>query len=455
MKQSILLNVDAYKVSMHLMMPPNTTGVYSYIESRGGLYDKTVFFGLQAFIKEYLLEPILLEDIDVADEFYKTSGQFFNRKGWEYILDKHAGHLPVRIKAVAEGTVVPVNNVLVTIENTDPECFWLTTWLETALLRAIWYPTTVATQGFHIKEIIKEYLEWSADNTNILPYSLHDFGCRGVSSNESAMIGGMTHLVNFKGTDTIAGVVAAKYYYNTSNAGVSVIANEHSTIVSWGKEHEVDAYKNMIHKFAMPGATFSIVSDSYDIYNACENIYGDELKHEIERSGATLVVRPDSGDPIVVVGKIIKILDEKFGSTINSKGFKVLNSVRILQGDGIDLHEISAILADVTSNGYSSDNIFFGMGGQNLQKMDRDTLKFALKCSSVCVDGKWKPVQKDPITDSGKRSKPGRVTLYKTNGVFHSGVEDWEKSELHTVFENGFLTHEVTLDQVRQNTQLW
>lgn len=194
---SIILNTDSYKVSMWSQYPSGTTGVYSYIESRGGRYDKTVFFGLQAFIKQYLTKPITQADIDLADEILTAHGEPFNRAGWQYILDKHEGRLPVVIRAVPEGTVVPTKNVLAVIENTDPECYWLTTWLETALLRAIWYPTTVATRSWHIRQTILKYLEETGDPT-LIDFKLHDFGARGVSSMESAGIGGAAHLVPIK-----------------------------------------------------------------------------------------------------------------------------------------------------------------------------------------------------------------------------------------------------------------
>ena len=215
--KNLILNTDSYKVSMFKQYPAGTTGVYSYIESRGGRYDRTVFFGLQAFIKEYLLWPITQADIDIADEILTAHGEPFNRAGWQYILDKHNGYLPVVIRAVPEGTVVPVKNVLATIENTDPECFWLTTWLETALLRAVWYGTTVATQSYTIKQVILDYLERTGDPGTI-DFKLHDFGARGVSSMESAGIGGAAHLVNFMGTDTITGVLYAREYYNAGIA---------------------------------------------------------------------------------------------------------------------------------------------------------------------------------------------------------------------------------------------
>ena len=297
--KNIILNTDSYKVSMFKQYPLGTTGVYSYIESRGGRYDNTVFFGLQAFIKEYLLEPITQSDIDTADAILTAHGEPFNRVGWEYILRVHKGFLPVVIRAVPEGTVVPVKNVLATIENTDPECFWLTTWLETALLRAIWYPTTVATQSKSIKNVIKEYLEKTGDPSSI-DFKLHDFGARGVSSMESAGIGGAAHLVNFMGTDNITSILYASEYYNAGIAGFSIPAAEHSTITSWGRDNEVKAYDNMLTQFAKPGAILAVVSDSYDIFNAASKLWGEELKQKVIDSGATVVIRPDSGDPDII-----------------------------------------------------------------------------------------------------------------------------------------------------------
>jgi nicotinamide phosphoribosyltransferase len=457
---NIILNTDSYKISMTHQYPLGTTGVYSYIESRGGEYDTTVFFGLQAFIKEYLLRPITQEDIDIADEIWTAHGEPFNRAGWQYILDEHDGFLPLVIKAVPEGMVIPIRNVLATIENTDPLCFWLTTHLETALLRAIWYPATVATQSKKIKNVILDYLERSGTPADI-NFKCHDFGFRGVSSFESAGIGGSAHLVNFMGTDTMAGVLYAREYYNAGIAGFSVPASEHSTITSWGRDNEAEAYRNMLTQFAKPGSIVAVVSDSYDIYNAVENLWGTELAGEVVASGATLVIRPDSGDPVEVNHRLVKLLAEKFGYVLNSKGFKVLNNVRLIQGDGVNEQTIRAILQDFESNGYSSDNIGFGMGGALLQIVNRDTQKFAMKCSAACINGKWVDVQKDPITDSGKRSKKGRVELWECGGLYLSEVEkptswtdrglEW-KPVLQTVFENGKLFNEISFDEVRANS---
>jgi nicotinamide phosphoribosyltransferase len=460
--KNIILNTDSYKVSMFKQYPAGTTGVYSYIESRGGRYDRTVFFGLQAFIKEYLLCPISQADIDIADEILTAHGEPFNRAGWQYILDKHRGYLPVVIRAVPEGTVVPVRNVLATIENTDPECFWLTTWLETALLRAVWYGTTVATQSYTIKQVILDYLERTGDPTTI-DFKLHDFGARGVSSLESAGIGGAAHLVNFMGTDTISGILYAREYYSAGIAGFSIPAAEHSTITSWGRDSEVDAYRNILNNFAKPGSIVAIVSDSYDIYNAAENLWGGELRQQVIDSGATVVIRPDSGDPVEVNRKLIQILDRKFGSTVNAKGFKVLNNIRLIQGDGVNELTIRSILSSFMALGYSADNIAFGMGGALLQQLDRDTQKFAMKCSSAQINGEWVDVVKDPITDSGKKSKAGRVTLWQSGGELASGVvppTGWfDKAvgeftdALETVYLNGKLVKEIDFATIRANSK--
>ena len=471
---NILLNTDSYKVSMFKQYPADTTGVYSYIESRGGRYDATVMFGLQAFIKEYLLDPITQSDIDIAEEILTAHGEPFNRSGWQYILSNHAGYLPVTIRAVPEGTVVPVKNVLATIENTDPECFWLTTYLETALLRAVWYPTTVATQSYTIKKVILDYLEKTGDPTTI-NFKLHDFGARGVSSTESAAIGGASHLVNFMGSDTISGILFAREYYNAGIAGFSIPAAEHSTITSWGRDNEVDAYRNMLNQFAKPGSIVAIVSDSYDVFNAVDKLWGEELRQQIIDSGATVVIRPDSGDPLIICRQLVQKLAQKFGTTTNEKGFRVLNNVRLIQGDGVNEHTIRMILGDFMVHGFSADNIAFGMGGALLQQLDRDTQKFAMKCSAMSrtvryEDGdlgsefrtEWFDVQKDPITDPGKKSKAGRVTLWKSGGEWVSAVDQptgWTDKGigpftevLEEVYRDGKLVKEITFEQVRANS---
>ncbi|MCG8426145.1 MAG: nicotinate phosphoribosyltransferase [Chromatiales bacterium] len=446
--------------------PPNTETVFSYIESRGGKYDETVFFGLQAFLKEYLSDPITQEMIDEADEFWAAHGEPFNREGWQYILDKYDGYLPLEIRSIPEGMVIKTGNIMVSVENTDPKCFWLTTWLETALLRAIWYPTTVATQSWSIKKLIAEYLEQTSDaGTEGIEFKLHDFGKRGVSSQESAGLGGMAHLVNFMGTDTITGALYAKRYYGAEMAGFSIPAAEHSTITSWGQEGEVDAYRNMLNQFGGEGKVVAVVSDSYDIYNAAAKLWGEVLRQAVIDSGALVVIRPDSGTPWEVVPKLADILGSKFGYTTNSKGYKVLNTVRIIQGDGINLDSISRILSVLKEQGWSAENVAFGMGGALLQQVDRDTQKFAMKCSAIKIDGQWRDVFKDPVTDRSKQSKRGRLDLIKAMECSwqDKGIEQLcrlyktarfgaGKSLMRTVWNNGKLLVDDSFDKVRKRT---
>ncbi len=451
--KSLVLNTDSYTTSMGCQYPDGTEVIRSYIESRGGLYDQTVMFGLQAFIKEYLVPSVTKADVDLAQELWTAHGEPFDRQMWDYIVNELDGKLPLHIKAVPEGSIVPTKNVLAVIENTEPtHCRGLTTWAETATLRGIWYPTTVATQSRNIKQLILQYLEETGDPSGI-DFKLHDFGARGVSSFESAGLGAMGHLVNFKGTDTMTGILYAREYYNAPMAGFSIPAMEHSTATSWGRDKEADAYRNMLKHFAKPGAVVACVSDSYDVFNAVENIWGEELRQQVIDSGAVVVIRPDSGDPEKVCGRLVEILGEKFGYTTNSKGYKVLNNVRLIQGDGVNQRTIHNILGHFKVYGWSADNISFGMGGALLQQLDRDTQKFAMKCSAAQVNGEWRDVFKDPITDSGKTSKKGKVTLYKDgNGGYFTDLEGRSEEEaLVTVFKDGELFNELTFEQVRAN----
>lgn len=456
---NFLLNTDSYKASHWLQYPPNTEYVHSYIESRGGVHPQTVFFGLQMFLREYLVKLFTQRDMEEAREFWAAHGEPFNDAAWLSLLKKYDKKLPIRIRAVPEGLVIPTHNVLLTIENTDPEFYWLPSYIETALLRAVWYPTTVATNSWASKQLIRKYLEKTGD-PSLIGFKLHDFGARGVSSFESAGIGGAAHLVNFMGTDTVTGALfAMKYYDQKDMVAFSIPAAEHSTITSWGRENEVEAYRNMLRNFAKPGSLVAVVSDSYDIYNAVENLWGGQLRQEVIDSGATVVIRPDSGDPATVVTKCAILLDSKFGSVVNSKGYKVLNNVRIIQGDGINHATIEQILGSLADAGYSADNVAFGQGGALLQQVNRDTQKFAMKCSAAKIDGEWIDVFKDPITDSGKRSKKGRLTLvrnkstgeYMTVQVADSYGDDWE-DVMQTVFENGKITKQYTFNQVRENS---
>jgi nicotinamide phosphoribosyltransferase len=466
---SIVLDTDSYKVSMWKQYPSETKFVSSYIEARGGRFPNTTFFGLQAFLKK-LERRVTRQEVEFARMFWTTHGEPFNYDGWMYIVEKLDGRLPLLIDAIDEGSVVPVHHALLRITNSDPNCWWLPSWVETSLLRAIWYPTTVCTLSWTIKQIIRKALNETADDEKIaglMPFRLHDFGSRGASSYETAMLGGAAHLVNFMGTDTAVGMLGAMFYYGAPmdpetgvSPGYSIPAGEHSTITSWGRECEVDAFSNMIDQFAGPGKIYAVVSDSYDIFKAAGELWGEKLRKKVQDAGGTLVVRPDSGDPTKVPLQIIEILGEKFGYTVNSKGYKVLaDCARVIQGDGVGLDSIQLILDSLIEAGWSAENIAFGMGGALLQQPNRDTQKWAMKASAALVGDSWRDVFKDPITDPGKTSKKGRLGLvlqaglgsvsYRTKRVEYIRPGD---DLLLPRFMNGKAVNFTTFDEVRDRS---
>ena len=453
---NLILNSDSYKTSHWVQYPEGSEYMSSYVEARGGDYD-VVFFGLQAFIKEYLSTPITHQDIDEAEIIIRAHGLTFNRSGWERLVDKHGGYLPLRIEAVAEGSIVPVSNVVCQVVNTDPEFYWLPSYIETALLRAIWYPSTVASISRFCKGIIRAAFEKSADSLESLPFRLHDFGARGASSLESVSLGSLAHLVNFSGTDSLTALVAASRWYQMTEdmPAFSIPAAEHSTMTAWGVEGETAAFANMIEQFGGDGKAFSVVSDSYDLWNAIDNIWGDTLKDDVKNMGGTLVIRPDSGEPTKVVREALERLAVKFGTTINSKGYKILpDYVRIIQGDGISPQTLGKIIDAVTDAGFSAENITFGMGGGLLQQVNRDTMSWAMKASAISIHGEWKQIYKDPVTSHSKRSKKGRLALIENGDklatVKLTDVADNQTNLLRDVYLDGKLLIDESLTTIRE-----
>jgi len=411
---NLLLNTDSYKTSHFRQYPPGTTHISSYIESRPrpGEPAEVVFFGLQMFIQEYLMKPFTSKDIREALAICVDHGIPFNEEGWRYIYDEYDGYLPLRIEALPEGTVSAPGTPLVQVRNTDPMVPWLTSYMETALLRAVWYPSTVATKSRAAKKIIMQNLQKTSDDPEgQISFKLHDFGARGCTSLEQAGIGGAAHLINFMGTDTLSGIMAARKFYDADMPGYSIPAAEHSTMTSWGRDNEAEAYHNMLDAF--PTGLVAVVSDSYDFKNAVDNIWGKVLRDEVLARDGTLVVRPDSGDPVDMVLYALESLGQSFGYTTNSKGYKVLHpKVRIIQGDGIDIPAMTTILERMAFQGWSGDNVAFGMGAGLLQHVNRDTLRFAMKASARCGKDGWTEIFKDPITDPGKSSKRGIQKVY-------------------------------------------
>ncbi len=458
---------DSYKHSHPYQYPKDANYLHFYLESRGtvnsDLGTHTRFFGLQYYIKKYLSQPITLKMIDEAEEILKAHGLVFYREGFEKILKKYNGYLPVRIRAVREGTLVPLHNVLMTIESSDPELFWLPGLLETLLLK-VWYPTTVATISFNIKKLIKEYLLETADNLDKLEFMLHDFGYRGVSSEESAGIGGAAHLTNFLGTDTLAALQVCKDYYHENIAGYSIPASEHSTMTSWGvgSECERQAFENMIEQFGDKSVLYACVSDSWDFKQAIQTWI--DLKDKVKAKKANLVIRPDSGNAIDNILYALSELEKAYGSNVNAKGYKVLQKVALIQGDGVSLSLAKSILSAMKKNGFSAENIAFGMGGALLQgnhesSINRDSFKFAIKCSAIKRGDSLIGVKKEPITDPTKKSKQGRLDLIKdAKGNYQTIVLDDQyaigeyhsDSILETYYENGQIKFEQSLSDVRK-----
>ena len=446
---------DSYKVSHLNAYCPKLEILLSYLESRGGKYDETLFFGLQYYLKMIEGVQVTTEKIDEAQAFWEAHfgrKDVFNRAAWEYIRDNCAGKLPIKIKAVKEGELVPTGNVLMTIENTDSHCYWLTNFMETLLMK-IWYTITISTQSYNIKKNILKHLEQSGTPESI-DFKVHDFGYRGTSCEEQAALGSASHLLSFMGTDTVAGITLLQENYNANMCGFSIPATEHSIMCSFGRKNEVDACRNFLKQY--PTGIVACVSDTYDIYNCCENIWGGILKDEVMKRDGKLVIRPDSGDFFEVIPKVFEILWKQFGGTINTKGYKVLNPhIGVIQGDGMEPDTIDALYAHIVKLGWSADNLTVGSGGGLLVKdVTRDTNKFAIKACAARVNGSWIDIFKEPITDTGKRSKKGKLKLVKVDGQYKT-VQLYEyisvQDELIEVFNNGKILVEYTLDDIKKN----
>ena len=456
---SLITRTDGYKPSHWLMKPPGMTYDFCYFECRGGPFSATIPIGLQYYVMEYLSQRVTAGDVESAKkdfaEYFGNSG-IFNERGWRDIVDKHGGYLPLSIKFVPEGLPVPPGNVLMTVTNTDPAFPWLPSYVE-SLLSKVWYPTTVATLSYEIKQVIKKYLQLTGTEA-LLPYKLHDFGYRGVSSEESAAIGGMAHLVNFHGSDTFPAIPFARTYYDAKKMiAASIPAAEHGSILPW--QREVEAFDHILSKF--PSGFVAIVVDTNDTHNAVANLIGEQLREKVLSRNGVLVVRPDSGDPTTSVLSVLEMLGEKFGTFENQKGYRVLHpAISVIQGDGVDLSSIAMILDRMQRKGWSADNITFGMGGALLQKLHRDVMSCAYKCSHVgFADGTGRDVFKNPITDPGKRSKAGKLKLVLVDGAhgrhYRTVPQDtgFEKDVLVEIFRDGEIKKRYTFDEVRANTE--
>ena len=461
-ENNICLLTDSYKITHHYFYPKGTQKIYSYLESRvGGEFNKTIFYGLQYIIKKYLEGQVVTEEkISQADNLISAhiGEDIFNLKDWTYILDEYDGRLPVEIKAVPEGTPVDISNVLMTVENTDERCYWLPNYLESLLLQ-VWYPSTVATLSAEVRKLANFYLDVTGSPKDNLDFMLHDFGYRGASSTESAMLGGSAHLLNFSGTDTIPALTIPENYYNDSNVyGFSVQATEHSVMTSLGSDGEIEQTLNVID--SAKDGILSIVIDSYNYRNFLTqaSTRGCKLNEAIlkflDTEGNKVVFRPDSGEPVSTTIDCLNILESGFGSYKTDKGYKLFDAnIGLLWGDGLNYQKIRDILFAMKSNGWAASNILFGMGGGLHTNVNRDTQRNAFKCSAQMRNGQWFDIFKNPL-DSSKKSKVGRFKLVCDNRTYKTiSIDESGNDILQTVFRNGELLIDDTFGDIKARTQ--
>lgn len=462
-----ILMTDSYKNSFWKMYPEKMSHAVAYFEARSPakFADYTIFFGMQ-YILSILSTRITEENVREAKRFcYLHFGRtdVFNESGWRYILETHGGQLPLRIESVKEGSKIPVGHLLFRVESTDPNCAWLVSHVETLFVE-IWYPITVATLSHRMKQyMIESWRRTSDAPIESLDFKLHDFGYRGVSSRESAAIGAAAHLLNFQGTDTVAGIELLEEYYGdyvglqtfdrNAMSGFSIPAGEHSIPLSYGPNREREYIQNALREY--PTGLLAMITDTYNDREFL-TILGTEFREEILKRDGTIVPRTDSREPTEALELSLTLLAQHFGFTVNSKGFKVLPpQVRVIHGDGINYESIPDVLRHVESLGFSIDNIALGCGAGLLQKVNRDNFSFVYKFCNVSVGNETYGVSKHPIGDRGKRSKSGDLTLVKRAGVFltldKKDVQPDDEPQLVCVYNNGpQVFAEVTLGEIRE-----
>lgn len=482
----ITLLADFYKLSHRKQYPKGTTKVYSTLTPRSNKYapysDEIVWFGLQYFIKEYLIDrfnkDFFSKPKDEVISEYSRLVEF--SLGKQYAETKHIeelhdlGYLPIKISTLPEGSLVPMRVPVMTIENTHDNFFWLTNFLETILSTSIWLPTTSATLAYSYRKVLNDYAIKTTGSTSGVEFQGHDFSMRGMSSEQSATVSGAGHLLSFKGTDTIPSILFLEKYYNgnieKSLIGASIPATEHSVMCSYGQENEKDLLTHLLTE-VYPTGLFSAVCDTWDFWKLVSE-YLPELKETIMARDGKLVVRPDSGNPVDIIcgtvltgGKtpeekgLIEVLYEIFGGQINELGFKVLDShIGAIYGDSITLEIAKEICEKLYKKGFATTNVVFGIGSYSYQYATRDTFGFAVKATYAIVDNEERMLFKDPKTDSGiKKSQKGLVVVNKDNNgkfFFEDNFVDNDEYKsktnlLETVFVNGKLIKETSLDEIR------
>ena len=485
-----LLLCDFYKLGHRVQYPKNTAYVYStWIARKSYLpgVDHTVAFGFQRFIKRYLMdyfdEHFFSRDVeDVLDEYSRlvTNTLGIQHASHEHLYDLHElGYLPLRIRAVPEGTLVPLRVPSLTIENTHPDFAWVVNYIETLFSAEVWQATTSATIAHESRKLLDGWAtKTDADNAGFVQFQGHDFSMRGMSSVESAGASGLGHLLSFAGTDTIPAICEAERYYGadvTSElVGTSIPATEHSVMCAGGLDGELETYRRLITE-VYPSGFVSIVSDTWDLWHVITQTLGKDLHDEIMARDGRVVVRPDSGDPVdIMCGTngygnplkpaykgVIELLWEAFGGTVNAQGYKVLDPhIGAIYGDSITLERANAICKRLEAKGFASTNVVFGIGSFTYQYQTRDTFGHAMKATWVQVDGEERNIFKDPITDDGtKKSLTGRVVVVRNaltkelvakDGLSIVGQDfSADMDFLEDVFVDGELVREQTLADIR------
>ncbi|CAL8467658.1 g7196 [Coccomyxa elongata] len=407
---------------------------------------RLVFYGLRYILETYLLRQWTLEDVEKSEKFYRThmapgrTAFPFPKDLFVRFIEKHDGYFPIKLEALPEGTCVNAHVPVYQITSTG-EFAPLCTYLET-LLTMVWYPSTVATLSRRARDVLEAAFEQSVDGgaaSPLLPSRLHDFGFRGCCTVEQSVLGGTAHLLSFDGTDTLSAAYYAQFELNDGEPiGLSIPATEHSVMTSWPSER--DAILNMISHFG--DGIFACVMDSYDYAKALSEVVPSIAEAKVG-AGGYMVLRPDSGDPVETVLAGLEAAEKVFGVDVNKKGYKVPRGCGVIQGDGINLHKLSAILAAVLQKGFSAETVAFGMGGGLLQKVNRDTLSFATKLSHVVyADGTPADIMKNPVSDAAKISFPGALAVKRVHGIptvfpAEGGHVSPEENMLRVVYDHG------------------
>jgi len=485
MKILPILLKDGYKVGHKFQYPQGTTLVYSNLtprKARNENINEIVFFGLQYFVKEYLVAQFnnnfFKEKKELVIAKYKRRIENYLGKDaitYEHIEALHdLGYLPIEIKAVAEGTLVPMRVPVLTIKNTSPDFFWLTNMLETIMSAILWKPVTSATTAYQYAKVFTAYAnETVGSDHSFIPWQGHDFSFRGMSGVEDALLSGAGHLLSFAGTDTIPAIDFLEEYYNADCekelVGGSVAATEHSVMCMGTQNNEIETFERLIMDI-YPKGIVSIVSDTWDFWKVITE-YLPLLKEKIIARDGKVVIRPDSGDPVkIIIGDAdavtgspeykgaIECMWETFGGTVTEKGYKLLDAhIGLIYGDGITLERQQSILEGLKQKGFCSYNVVLGLGSFTYEYVTRDTFGFAMKATYGEVNGEARSIYKDPKTDDGtKKSAKGLIAVYKnavTGKLEYKDECTWEEEiggELKTVFKDGELIIDDTLADIRK-----